>query len=148
MRADPVLVVERLYNDFYNQRDLTIAKQVAASIFRYPQRFVAEYTAVRLAFPDMQFNRERTFQDGKHVTVRWSAQGTQDGELALPHVRIPATHRHIETLGISIFEVSNGQIIQRVWASSDSLDMLYRLGVRFEPPSLPAQTTRRTPRLP
>lgn len=147
MSPDPMLVIARLYSEFYNQPDLTLARQVASSIFRHPQRFIEEYVALRTAFPDMQFDREMTFQEGKRVAVRWSARGTHQGELVLPRLTVPATNKWVETMGISIFEVSNGQIIQRVWASSDGLEMLYQLGVRFEPPSSQRRHTRRTPRL-
>lgn len=146
MPPDSVPIINRLYREFYNQSDLVLAQQVAPSIFRYPQRFIEEYMALRTAFPDMRFNCDMTIQQGKRVAVRWSAKGTQMGELVLPRVAVPATNRHIETMGISIFEVSNGQIIQRVWASSDGLEMLYQLGVRFVPPPPQAEPTRRTPR--
>lgn len=148
MPPDSVPVIERLYREFYNQPDLAIAKQVAPSIFHDPQRYIDEYSAVRIAFPDMHFNRDLTLQDGRHVTVRWSARGTQRGTLVLPRVTVPATNRTVETMGISIFEVSNGQILHRIWASSDGLEMLYQLGVRFDPPRPAAQRTRRAPRLP
>lgn len=134
MPSNSAPVVERLYSDFYNQPDLVKAAQVAPSIFRDPQPFVDDYVAVRTAFPDMEFHRDITFQQGKRVAVRWSAHGTQRGELVLPRVRIPPTNRRVETMGISIFEVSNGLIDRRVWASSDGLEMLYSLGVRFVPP--------------
>lgn len=148
MRSNPVSVVERLYSEFYNQPDLAIAAQVAPSIFHDPQVFIDEYVAIRTAFPDMQFSRDSTVQQGQRVAVRWSARGTQRGELVLPRVTVPATDRWVETMGISLFEMSDGRILRRVWASSDGLEMLYQLGVRFVVPRPPAPRPRRPPHLP
>ena len=142
MMPGPIAVVERVYNEFYNEPNFARAVQVAPSIFHDPQRFIDEYKMLRTAFPDMRVNRDRTLQDGNFVVVRWSMRGTQQGVLALPLVTVPPTGRAVSVLGISIFEVLGGQITSRVWAN-DSLDMLFDLGVRFIPPSSPPRSTPR-----
>ena len=137
MSSAQIALIDRLYREFYNQRDLGLAAQAARSIFHDPQRFIDEYKALRTAFPDLQVTRDRTLHNGNFVAVRWALRGTHEGELVLPYVTVPPTGLAITTLGISIFEVFRGQIISRVWASSDGLDMLHDLGVQFIPPSPP-----------
>ncbi|HKS69746.1 MAG TPA: ester cyclase [Ktedonobacterales bacterium] len=137
MSSTRVALIKRLYTEFYNERKVDAAAQAALSIFRDPQRFIDEYKALRTAFPDMQVSPDVILEAGRHVTVRWTMLGTQQGVLTLPRVTIPATGLGVTVLGISLFEVTRGLIENRVWATSDGLEMLYNLGVRFVPPPSP-----------
>ncbi len=144
MRADPVLVVERLYSEVYNQPDLAIAKQAASSILLNPARVVTEYTALRNAFPDWTVTRDLTLHSGNYVIVRWTGRGTQTGTFVLPQVTIPPTGVSVQVLGISIFHVFRGQIDSGVWGT-DGLFMLSQLGVQFMPPSPPTPASGSPP---
>lgn len=137
MSSARVTLIERLYLEFYNERNAAAAAQAAISIFHAPQRFIDEYKALRAAFPDMQIRPDVILEAGRHITVRWTMLGTQQGVLKLPRVTIPATDLAVTVLGISIFEMTRGLIKNRVWATSDGLEMLYNLGVRFVPPPSP-----------
>ena len=67
------------------------------------------------------------FPDGDKVTTRWTAVGTNTGEL----MGMPATGKEVTITGITYSEISDGQVHES-WASWDTLSMLQQLGAVAE----------------
>jgi steroid delta-isomerase-like uncharacterized protein len=78
----------------------------------------------RAAFSDTHFTIEQQFADGDYVVTRWTATGTQDGEL----MGMPATGKAIEISGIGIDRFQDGKIVE-TWGNWDTLGMMQQLGV-------------------
>ncbi len=84
-----------------------------------------QYAAMTLgAFPDARVTVEDQVAEGDKVVSRWTATGTQTGEL----MGIAPTGRSIEISGITINRFSGGKIAED-WYQSEDLGMMQQLGV-------------------
>jgi steroid delta-isomerase-like uncharacterized protein len=84
------------------------------------KEFVNTY---RSAFPDVRVTIEDQIAEGDKVVSRWSARGTQKGELQ----GIPASNKQVTVTGISIDRIEGGKIVES-WNNWDTLGMLQQLG--------------------
>ncbi len=84
------------------------------------KRTVAMY---RAAFSDLRITVEDQIAEGDKVVNRWTAKGTQDGDLP----SLPATGRTNTVTGISIDRIEDGKIVES-WGNWDTLGMLQQLG--------------------
>jgi predicted ester cyclase len=69
-------LVRRIYEELWNQGNLTVARE----IFAEPEgveKFVKEFLA---AFPDLQHTIEEMIAEGDRVAARFSAKGTHTGQ--------------------------------------------------------------------
>lgn len=85
------------------------------------QQFIQIY---RAAMPDMHFTIEDLIAEGDKVTWRFTARGTQTGEL----MGIPPTGRKATVVGIVISRFEGGKWVED-WVNYDGLGMLQQLGV-------------------
>ena len=76
------------------------------------------------AFPDLHFDIDQIFGEGDHVTTRWTATGTQRGEL----MGIQPTNRRTVTRGCSVSQIKNGKAVHD-WIYWDTGHLLRQLGV-------------------
>lgn len=76
------------------------------------------------AVPDVRLTVEELVAEGDKAAVRWTGQGTQQGEL----LGIPPTGRHAVVRGISIYRLAGGKIAEQ-WEQWDRLELLRQLGV-------------------
>jgi predicted ester cyclase len=83
----------------------------------------AMVTLYREAFPDLVMTTDAQYEDGDVVVNRWTAAGTQTGDLPF----LPATGRSVKTKGILI-DRYEGDRIAESWSSWDTLGMLQQLG--------------------
>jgi steroid delta-isomerase-like uncharacterized protein len=83
----------------------------------------AMVTLYREAFPDLVMTTDAQYEDGDVVVNRWTARGTQTGDLP----GLPATGRSVTTRGILI-DRYEGDRIAESWSSWDTLGMLQQLG--------------------
>jgi steroid delta-isomerase-like uncharacterized protein len=83
--------------------------------------FIAMY---RAAFPDLRFTIEEQIAEGDRVATRWTARGTQRGEL----MGIPPTGRSVTVSGITIDRISEGRITESI-GSWDAMGLMQQLGV-------------------
>lgn len=82
--------------------------------------FAAMYRSV---FPDLHMKVEDVLAEGDKSLVRWTATGTQQGEL----MGIPPTGKSVSITGMDIFRISDGKIVES-WTNYDLLGMLQQLG--------------------
>ncbi len=78
----------------------------------------------RTAFPDLRFTIEDLVAEGETVVVRWSARGTNTGELD----EIEPTGKYVEISGISIARFAGGKMVEG-WVNWDMYGMLKQLGL-------------------
>jgi predicted ester cyclase len=83
----------------------------------------------RKVFPDFSAIVEELFEVGEgRVVSRVTYRGTQ----ALPWASIPPTGKAFECVGIDIFTVRDGRIVE-LWHAIDHYDMAVQLGGRIAP---------------
>ena len=82
------------------------------------------YSAFLAAFPDIHVHIEDVFAEGDRLVTRWSAHGTQDGEL----MGIPPTGKKVSIGGIAIDRFENGQSAEH-WEVFDQVGLMQQLGV-------------------
>ena len=85
--------------------------------------------------PDLRVTIEEMVAEGDKVAVRRSYEGTHQGEL----LGIPATGKHLQLGGISIFRLAGGKIAEH-WEQLDRLTLMQQLGV-IPAPAAPAAPT-------
>lgn len=76
------------------------------------------------AFPDTKFTIEDQIAEGDKVVTRWTATGTQTGEL----MGIPPTGKKVTVTGFDINRFSGGKIVEH-WGEFDEMGMMQQLGV-------------------
>ena len=88
-----------------------------------PEGLKESARAYRAAFPDLKLTVEDVVGDGDLVATRWSAHGTQKGEL----FGIAATGKEATVTGITIDRYSGGKLAES-WTNWDTLGLLQQLG--------------------
>jgi steroid delta-isomerase-like uncharacterized protein len=125
-------VVRRFIGQAFNAGDLAVINELVARDYvlhvapevRGPegmQHFVAMY---RTAFPDYACTVDDQIAEGDKVVTRWTARGTQRGEL----MGIPPTGKQVTLPGVVIDRIADGQLVE-TWLQADVLGMLQQLGV-------------------
>jgi steroid delta-isomerase-like uncharacterized protein len=89
-----------------------------------PDAAKASIRGYRTAFPDLRITIEEQIADDQGVATRWSAKGTQEGEL----MGMPASGKQATVTGITIDRIVDGRIAES-WTNWDTLGMLQQLGV-------------------
>jgi steroid delta-isomerase-like uncharacterized protein len=72
----------------------------------------------RRAFPDLVFTMHDVVAEEGRVAVRWSAEGTHQGDLA----GLPATGRRLRFAGQTIYDISDG-LVAGHWQVIDRLGL-------------------------
>lgn len=89
-----------------------------------PEGFIAYFTELRAAFPDLKITVEHMVADEGNVAFAYTITGTHDGPL-MGHA---PTGRKISARGMQITRFENGKQIER-WGSSDQLGILQQIGI-------------------
>jgi steroid delta-isomerase-like uncharacterized protein len=82
------------------------------------------WTMYFAAIPDMHTTIDDTIAEGDRVVVRYSVEGTQQGQL----MGFPPTGKTFHTNGISIYRLANGKIVEQ-WEQADMIGLIQQLGV-------------------
>jgi predicted ester cyclase len=81
------------------------------------------------AFPDLQLKLDDVISAGDKVVTRWTATGTHKGDTNHPMLgHVPASGKPVRVSGITIHQVTNGQIVQS-WGATDSFRALFEVGL-------------------
>ena len=129
--------VVRWYTDIFEKGNLALANEIFAADHishdtsappggwpRGPEGAKAIAATYHGAFPDIQFTIEEQIAEGDKVVTRWTAQGTNKGEL----MGMPPTGKKATVTGINIDRIANGKIAE-TWGDFDALGMLQQIGV-------------------
>ncbi len=81
-------------------------------------------TMYRNAFPDIRFTVDEQIAEGDKVVTRWTAHGTNTGEL----LGMPATGKSSTVTGIVVDRIVNGKIAES-WPIFDQFGMMQQLGI-------------------
>ena len=127
-------VVDRWWQELWNQGNLAVADEIVASNFTdhdpatpwAPPGIDGCKTLVsgyRTVFPDIHFSVEQQVEAGDTVVSHWRCRGTHRGEL----MGIAPTNKTIEVEGISILRLENGKIGHQttIW---DALGLMQQIG--------------------
>jgi steroid delta-isomerase-like uncharacterized protein len=120
--AENKLLVLRVKSQFWNGKDIAgLDETHLPSAFGNNPAIIgpATYEAYREAcvmyqtvFPDFHQTTDAIFAEGDKVVVRWTATGTQQGEL----LGMPASGKQVKYSGITIYRVADGKIAESWWA--------------------------------
>lgn len=80
-------------------------------------------TMTHNAFPDLQLTIDDALADGEKVAIRWTMNGTNDGEL----LGLPATGKQVSQSGTTFYRLANGRIAE-TWFLADDLGLMRQLG--------------------
>ncbi len=129
----------RIIEEAWNKGDLTVIDQLCASDFVDHDQSTHDETrgleankervqAFRTAMPDLRVSIDDAFGSGDEIVTRWTARGTNDGEL----MGTPPTHRKVEITGMSIdrFDAS-GKLVE-TWDQWDYVGFMQQLGMAPE----------------
>jgi steroid delta-isomerase-like uncharacterized protein len=88
-----------------------------------PEGVKRSVSMYRAAFPDLRITLEDQIAEGDKVVTRWTATGTQDGDLP----GLPASGKTSTVTGIGIDRIADGKIAE-AWTNWDTLGMMQQLG--------------------
>ena len=123
-------LIER-YIDTINQRHWDDFDELFAPEYRYhgasigagehtPPEAVKRYFHYLInAFPDLHIRADLMIVTDEYVVLRWAANGTHQGE----YMGLPATGRHGEQAGISIWRLAQGRFVEG-WQNQDDLGLV------------------------
>jgi predicted ester cyclase len=126
-------VIRRYWFELWNDKKSEILNEIADDtvIFHFPGGQAHQPPTLKkwfetslIAFPDVYFQLHEELAEGDKVMSRWSYIATNTGEF----LGRPATNRKVTDLGINIFRLENGKIVE-MWIAQDSLGLLQQLGV-------------------
>ncbi len=112
------LVDELLAPDYVNRTPATPDQPTG------PEGVKGVVSMFRSGMPDLRVVIEDMIADGDKVAVRYTLEGTHEGEL----FGVPPTGQRLSIKSIAIERVSDGKIREH-WRVTDSLDMMQQLGV-------------------
>jgi steroid delta-isomerase-like uncharacterized protein len=123
-----------LIRDLYDQRintgrlerldEIVSESYVGPQGEKGPAGFARTIELLRTGVPDIHFTVEEILADGDGVAIRWSWRGTHTGPLR----QFPASHKPVETTGISMYHF-DGDKIDRAVVQTDRLGLLQQIGV-------------------
>ena len=93
-----------------------------------PEGVKGVVTMFRSAIPDLRVIVEDMIAEGDKVAVRYTLEGTHEGEL----FGVPPTGQRLSIKSMTVERVSDGKIREH-WRVTDNLEMMQQLGVVPEP---------------
>ena len=135
MSAANKAIVQRLYQEVWNERKLDVIKAIispshalqAANISGSsigPEAYKRNVLAFLAGFPDLRLTIEDTIAEKDKVVACWTISGTHKGD----YMGVPATNKKISVDGITVHNIANGKIMDS-YSNWDALGMMQQLGV-------------------
>ena len=125
-------LVRRVYEDVVNKGSFDVVDAVVDPGYVYHtdpsmggpagvKQLIGKY---RAAFPDLALVVEDLVAEGDRVAVRWSATGTNKGEI----MGMKATGKSVAISGMAFYRIKGGKIAEG-WEIMEDLGMMQQLGV-------------------
>lgn len=120
-------------DEIFNKGNLQEANRFITSDFIYHARgedveglekFKEWVSSDRNVFPDIHFTLVDGIAEYGKIAIAWIVEGTHEKEFR----GIPASHKKIETVGISIFHFKDSKI-KEAWTVTDGLTPAIELGL-------------------
>lgn len=125
-------------NEVWSQGDLAVVDEIIATDYVYhepamgevvgPEGLKQAVSAYRAAYPDLSFVVDDIIAEDDLVVIRWTASGTQQGEL----MGIPATGLATTSVGMNITRYRDGKAVEE-WTHWDVMGLMQQLGVNSPP---------------
>lgn len=137
-------VARRFFGELHSGGDLAVADELIApdAVFHTPDGDLTGpdgisgfTTLVRTGFPDATFVIEEMVAIGDMVVVRWTMNGTHQGDLQ----GIPPSGVEVSMDGISILRFEDGLIVEE-WVEYDRLSLFQQIGAIATPEAEAADT--------
>ena len=124
----------RRWADIFNQGNLDLVEEIYAPDYVSHDPTMPEdtrgvegarefYGMYRSAFPDTEITIEDQLAEGGKAATRWTARGTQQGEL----LGVPPSGNRVEVAGITISRNDGGKVAEE-WDNYDALGMMQAIG--------------------
>jgi len=126
-------VAKRFLNEVWNQGDVSVIDEITVPNYVLHEgsediegsEALKQYVTVyRTSIPDINFTIDEIFAENDKVVIRFTASGTQQGEL----LGIPPTNAHATITGNVIIKIVNGKM-EETWTNKDDLGLLQQIGV-------------------
>jgi steroid delta-isomerase-like uncharacterized protein len=132
---DNKALVQRFFEEVFNEKQLDRADEFVAPDYldhgavpgqgpglegAKQQRWAMYFAAIT----DLHATIDDLVAEGDKVVVRYTAEGTQQGELP----GIPPTGKRFRTSGISVYRLAEGKLAEQ-WEQADMLGLMQQLGV-------------------
>jgi len=135
MSAANKAIVQRLYQEVWNERKLDVIKAIISPSHALqspnisgssigPEAYKRNVLAFLAGFPDLRLTIEDTIAEKDKVVACWTISGTHKGD----YMGVPATNKKILVDGITIHNIANGKIMDS-YSNWDALGMMQQLGV-------------------
>lgn len=105
--VDNKQVIRRFYDECWNPGNTAAIETFVAPA--YQEQYLATMQAAHIGFPDLQWVIEEAIAEGDKVAIRWTLQGTHDGE----YMGVAPTGNRVNWPGATIFQLANGKIVNR-----------------------------------
>jgi len=121
--------ITTLFEKCFNQGQIELLPDLIGSDYHGPNgqigpsAFASTIASIRATLPDLRYTLEEMVAEGDRVAVRWQLEGTQVGEFR----GFPASHRHIKTSGMAIFQFKNNRV-EGARVLMDQLGFLQQIG--------------------
>ena len=127
--------VRRWVVDGFSTGDPALADEIIDPGFTYhhpgfpemptgPEGYRQTVALYRGACPDLTITLEDMVAEGDKVVARWTASGTNTGEM----MGMPATGNAFEATGMNLFHM-NGDKVAEAWTNFDDLGFMQQLGL-------------------
>ena len=125
-------LVRRITDEILNQGNLAVVDERFAGDYvghtfteiQGPEGVKKQFVSpLRSAFPDLHYIVEDQLAEGDKVATRWTCQGTHEGTFQ----GVPPTGKEVTFVGMTIFRVANGKIVEG-WTNADMLGLMQQLG--------------------
>jgi len=132
---DNKAVVQRFFEEVFNQKQLDRAGEFVGPDYldhaavpgqgpglegAKQQRWARYFAAI----PDLHVTIDDLVAEEDKLTVRYTVEGTQQGEL----LGVPPTGKRFRTSAICIYRLAEGKVAE-VWEQMDTLGLMQQLGV-------------------
>jgi steroid delta-isomerase-like uncharacterized protein len=132
--VDNKAIVKRLLTEVFSKGNLAVVDEILAKNFvlhdpynpqdiKGPEGYKYFAGVFRGAFPDLKTKIEDVICEGDKVVARWTAPGTNKGEL----MGMPATGKKATFKGVDIMRVVNGKVVEQ-WTNYNLLSALQDIG--------------------
>lgn len=138
-------LIRQIVEDIWNKGNVQLVNELFSKecvfhdqAFSEPIRGIEAYknlvTAFRAGFPDLRLRIDDLIAEGDGVACRYTASGTNSGELKFGNLTTPATRKRAEWTGVTIVSCKDGKCVEE-YIYGDSVSFRQQLGLTSETPS-------------
>lgn len=118
MAEDPKAIVQRFWDEVWNNRNPAAAQELLAENFVWETPSLGTHRGraqamdalgeIRAAYPDMVLTVEEMIAEGDKVTTAWVNTATHRG----PYRGVAPTGQNVRWAGITIHRIADGKIVE------------------------------------